>query len=284
MRMKYRGNYDQSAAYRRGDVVRMGSGYQVFGLHGFAPTTCPLDESCIGPAGLDGIDGRDSKIPGPKGRDGIDGKHGRDGANGRSFNPRGKYRVGETYHALDVVTFDGSSWIATTETMRRPGRSPDWQLLAARGDTGGSGTIRVESQTVGGSDFTPEAAIFDSDSLAGFAVYVPTDGHVDNARANNYDTSGVVGLCLADVGASAAGQYVTEGTFSLEDWSAVTGSANLSPGAVYYLSTDVAGRLTITPPESPSTNVVAVIGRALNYRTLDISIGLLLQLEAEEET
>ena len=53
------------------------------------------------------------------------------------------------------------------------------------------------------------------------------------------------------------GEYVTEGSIERVDWTAVTGTALLTPGAVYYLGL-TAGTLTSTAPTTTGQHVVAV--------------------------
>lgn len=57
---------------------------------------------------------------------------------------------------------------------------------------------------------------------------------------------------------------------TLADWSAATGTAELSPGAEYFLSATTPGGLTVLPP---ATGVVLPVGIALNASTLAINIG-----------
>ena len=62
-----------------------------------------------------------------------------------------------------------------------------------------------------------------------------------------------------------------EGQITKSDWTSVTGSATLTPGAVYFLSVSTAGGLTTAPPYELGETVVRV-GRALSTTTLDIEI------------
>lgn len=64
-----------------------------------------------------------------------------------SLNPRGKWQVGETYYKLDLVSVNGSSYIANETTTDRPSSSsPFWTLSASRGN-GGGGNGGVTSLT-----------------------------------------------------------------------------------------------------------------------------------------
>lgn len=124
--------------------------------------------------------------------------------------------------------------------------------------------------SVGGPVDNPEG-IFDSAADEGMVLYVPSSGHVDLAQANNVLTAGAIGLAFADTVITATGDYMPEGQITKADWTSVTGSVTLTPGAVYFLSISTAGGLTATPPSAAGETVVR-IGRALSTTTLDIEI------------
>lgn len=151
-------------------------------------------------------------------------------------------------------------------------------LTMSHGVTASGG--RVDSG--GGSGTPPVEAIFDSNSQAGFAVYVVSNGHVDNAQADDFTTSGVVGICNGTVLATNTGEYITEGPLSLEDWTAVTGSATLSPGSLYFLDKTTPGHLTTVAPSDGGESVV-VVGRATDSLTLDIEIASPILLSGVDE-
>lgn len=114
----------------------------------------------------------------------------------------------------------------------------------------------------------PVTATFQSLTLVGMALYVPSDGSVDLASASS--NPNVVGLAKVDA-APGIGEYITEGQITRSNWSAVAGTATLSPGAYYYLSPSVAGQITSVAPTTPGQSVV-VVGRALTQTTLDVEI------------
>jgi hypothetical protein len=128
--------------------------------------------------GVDGKDGRDGQpgVPGVPGRDGsagergekgLDGSAGRDGTlEGASLKQlddrtwqilrmdgsilgemkssamvyRGIYRSGDAYEKGDVVTRDGSLWVAREDTLMTPGQgATPWQLAAKAGRDGREG-------------------------------------------------------------------------------------------------------------------------------------------------
>lgn len=61
----------------------------------------------------------------------------------RGLNPRGKWSPNETYQKLDLVTFNGDSFVSNVNDNReRPSRSAEnWTLNAARGHGGGGPSV-----------------------------------------------------------------------------------------------------------------------------------------------
>jgi len=61
----------------------------------------------------------------------------------KGLNPRGKWSPDETYQRLDLVTVNGDSFVSNIDGNReRPSRSAaDWTLNAARGNSGGGGSV-----------------------------------------------------------------------------------------------------------------------------------------------
>jgi hypothetical protein len=122
-----------------------------------------------GSPGLHGRDGRDG-VAGPPGRDGANGVDGKDGAPGErgeaglagrdgDVGPPGKdaprmvlrgvYDPAESYDELNIVTLDGSTWMAKGDSPdHAPGAGSGWMLLAGRGRRGEKGE-RGEQGRVG---------------------------------------------------------------------------------------------------------------------------------------
>jgi hypothetical protein len=182
--------------------------------------------------------------PGRNGRDGARGADGRDGGNGR----------------------DG-----------RDGKDGERGPRGKRGPAGAtyySSVTRRITEAGGGSAETI-TAIFASITSKGAPLYV--DGTaVELAQANG--VVNVVGVAAEDVANGAEGRYQTEGQVERDDWTPVAGTSLLSPGAVYYLSPDTAGRITVTAPTAGG-HVVLTIGRALSATVLDVEIGEPILLE-----
>lgn len=65
----------------------------------------------------------------------------------RGLNPRGKWQPGETYNRLDLVSFNGDSFVSSVDgNKEKPGRNAaNWTLSAARGGYGGGGGITTLS-------------------------------------------------------------------------------------------------------------------------------------------
>ena len=60
----------------------------------------------------------------------------------RGLNPRGRWEAGVTYYKLDLVAYNGDSYVANEETKDKPSRaSTKWTLNAARGNAGGGSFV-----------------------------------------------------------------------------------------------------------------------------------------------
>lgn len=83
-----------------------------------------------------------------------------------SLIPRGAYSAATAYKKLDVVTYDGGSYMCIGEsTGNLPTNATYWQQLAAKGDRGPAG-----ADGLGAGDMTK--SVYDTDN----------DGIVDNAE------------------------------------------------------------------------------------------------------
>jgi hypothetical protein len=138
-------------------------------------------------------------------------------------------------------------------------------------------TKRITEAVAGGGSSPQVAAIFDSAAIAGYAVYVPSSGHVDLADAGDFATAGVAGICAGDVEAGNAGIIQSGGTITRDDWTAVVGSSTLAPGNVYYLAL-TPGQITNVAPTGGG-ECVTVVGRALSATELSVEIAPPILLE-----
>lgn len=75
----------------------------------------------------------------------------------------------------------------------------------------------------------------------------------------------VIGLTDAAITSGFVGNALT-GPVTMSDWTAIAGTAALSPGVPYFLAP--AGTITATPPTSP--NCLTVIGVAASTTTLNV--------------
>lgn len=112
-------------------------------------------------------------------------------------------------------------------------------------------------------------AIADSTMVAGTVIYVKSNGHIDRALADALPESSAMGLLYTDVSEGHTGYYITEGRITKTDWTAITGTAMLTPGAMYFVSPTVAGGLTTN---APTAGYVVHAARATSSQTIDIEV------------
>ena len=66
----------------------------------------------------------------------------------KGLNPRGKWESGVTYYKLDLVGYNGDSYVANEETTQKPNRnSAAWTLNAARGAAGSGNNVSLAELT-----------------------------------------------------------------------------------------------------------------------------------------
>lgn len=102
-------------------------------------------------------------------------------------------------------------------------------------------------------------------SGAGFVLANATD-----------NTKLAIGLAAVEVGNQLAGYVQVGGSFTLPDWTQVTGTVTLAPRATYWLDVND-GRLTNTPPETRG-NVLQIVGISVAPDTLLIGVDQAYQL------
>ncbi len=190
----------------------------------------------VGPEGIPGVDGQHGVdgaqgIPGergeigPVGPSGSRGERGLDGAQGDGFRWRGQWTKGVVYSPLDVVQFEGSSWVATSETSAKPGSGPGWDILARKGEDGGFSSVGATEEGVSAASEVSVEPTGDIDSenvqdaleeLQGDIDDVESDlldlaGDVSTLEASSHDpvTIGTFGATPTAKGLSLSGQVVT---------------------------------------------------------------------------
>lgn len=106
----------------------------------------------------------------------------------------------------------------------------------------------------------------------GQPVYTDGAGSVDLAQADAVGTSRVLGLVAeASIASAASGTIKYAGILVNADWTTVTGSATLTPGANYYVDAATAGKLVTTAPDTAGQQL-AYVGRAVSTTELAIEI------------
>jgi hypothetical protein len=121
-----------------------------------------LQTSVVGPAGPQGPPGPAGPqggegVPGPVGPAGATGAPGPTGPRGDGFNFRGQWDTNTTYKPNDVVTEDGSSYVARGESVGVDPQLPgaDWAPFVARGEMGPPGLNGANGFGAAVSDVAP---------------------------------------------------------------------------------------------------------------------------------
>ena len=119
------------------------------GPQGSAGSTGPAGGTGpAGPAGTQGATGATGSqgppgLTGPAGPAGVQGPAGPAGANGSGFNYTGTFNSSASYAVNDVVTYNGSTYVAIATNQGPNNTTPDvnaaWNLVAAEGATGPAG-------------------------------------------------------------------------------------------------------------------------------------------------
>ncbi len=119
----------------------------------------------------------------------------------------------------------------------------------------------------------------ESDALvaAGQPLCVKTTGHVELAQADLAGAVHVAGLATVAAEPGHVARYISEGSVTLQDWTAVAGAALLAAGSNYFLAAGAPGRITAIAPTAGGSYVVR-IGRAVSTTTFDIEIELPIRL------
>lgn len=121
-----------------------------------------------------------------------------------------------------------------------------------------------------GEDLSAHYVTANESVVIGQPVYVSSSNTVNLADASSVNTSKVVGLTSTPASANGTTILLTEGSVNQADWTAVTGTANLAPGSVYFLGT-TAGKMTTTPPTGDG-EVVVTLGTAITTKKFDIEV------------
>jgi hypothetical protein len=124
------------------------------------------------------------------------------GADAKPFNPRGEWQAGMIANSLDVVSYNGSSYISNEDgNTEKPTRSTKYTTLAKRSGNGAGGATDFGSLT---GTILPAQVVPGSATYAvGDVLYAGTTGALSNLAA------GTSGQLLSTQGAGAAPIWVS---------------------------------------------------------------------------
>jgi hypothetical protein len=172
-----------------------------------------------------------------------------------------------TLLTVDNITINGATIVSDTGTV---GFGDD--NLSTTGSITG---VNVTSGADPGHTHSIYALVVgeaeaNEDIIAGLPVYgLSGQSKVGLSRADSPAKNRVAGLSRTTTPAGNTDTFVSAGHFELADWTAITGSAALTPNSVYYLGET--GGLTTTAPTTAGQYVVEV-GRAFETTILDLCI------------
>lgn len=106
--------------------------------------------------------------------------------------------------------------------------------------------------------------------VVGQPVYISGNNTVNLASASDVTTSKVFGLVIVGATANNQASVVSEGSVEQADWTSVTGTALLTPGSIYYLSTAI-GEMSVSPPDGEG-EVVVMLGTAVTTTKFDVNV------------
>jgi hypothetical protein len=161
------------------------------------------------------------------------------------FTPRGAWGSGSTYAVNDVVSLNGSSYLAIqASTNQNPSTATAyWLVLAAKGDTGAAGS--------GSGDVSGPASSVDSE----IALFDSTTGKLIKRASTTGILKGTSGVLSA---ASAGTDYVAPGTATTFTADQTFNSTRLklagsTSGSATLNAPAIAGTSTYTLPPDAST-------------------------------
>ena len=195
-----------------------------------------------------------------------------DGATGTtaSFDVRGEYDNAATYDTLDVVTLDGTSYVAVNDGVS--GSTPpsaDWMILAEKGDTGAVSTTIGELPDVTitapannnllAYDTTSSEWINQTPSEAGFASVSISGDYTDLSNTPSIPAAGTDFVALS--GGTFTGNVSVTGEFVADSYnesfvtlSGTTPAVNCETGNIFELSTTGNTTFTFTNPPATGTS------------------------------
>lgn len=232
--MSWKGAHRKNAQYLRFDVVTHDdAAWLATERTKAAPPYAPWVMLCRSIKGERGEQGA-------QGVQGLIGKQGPEGPQGVRGEPgmvwTGSYQSGRRYGVGDVVSLDGSAYVAVGDTEQSPDGGAGWQVLVRRGDTGTQGPRGPKGET-GATGFDPSAVLTLTNTTASTststgaltvaggvgvagALYVGEDSFINGVRVGcgagvisnstavgaNALISNTIGVNITAVGASALEQ------------------------------------------------------------------------------
>jgi hypothetical protein len=133
-----------------------------------------------------------------------------------------------------------------------------------------------EVSATGEDDLSKHELIASQPVSVGQPVHVSSSNTISLSDADTLSTAQVLGLVSVSASGGGTATVLSEGIVTLSDWTSIIGTTNLTPGAVYYLST-TAGQMASTPPTGNS-DIVVRLGIALTTDTIDIEVNNIVTL------
>jgi hypothetical protein len=213
--------------------------------------------------------------PGPQGATGPQGPPGADGADGPpGLIPLGAWDNSTPYQPTDVVTFNGSAYVAILpNTNSQPDVNPlNWDLLVSKGDTGATGaagapgaaaTVAAGTTTTGAPGSSASVTNSGSSSAAVFDFTIPR---------GDVGATGAAGAAGAD-GAAATIAVGTVTTGAPGSSASVTNSGSSSAAVFdFTIPRGDVGATGPTGPTGPSGVIAATAPIQYNSGTQTVSI------------
>jgi hypothetical protein len=150
------------------------------------------------------------------------------------FTPEGTWSSGSTYQTNDVVSYNGSSYLAIqASTNQNPASATSyWMVLAAKGDAGsGISSITAGTGLSGGTITTSGTIAIDSTVATLTGSQTLTNKTLTNPSVNNY-TEGVV----------AIGTVTSSNTIALTNGTVQTATLTASTACTFTMPTATAGK------------------------------------------
>jgi hypothetical protein len=224
------GTFDLTLTNSQGNSVDFNMTYGATGSQGPAGPAGPTGAQ--GPPGVAGATG----ATGPRGLTGAPGAPGQQGANGTSFIFLDAYNPYATYAADNVVTYNGSSYIAIVANGPNPNgptpdQNPSWSRMAAAGASGTTGPAGAMGQP-GPAGPQGLTGLMGNPGPAGVAGPAgpqgPTGGVLSfttSTQQGNFLLLNGQALVVNSLALQNAGTYVIGGQETIQSEGATNGSA-----------------------------------------------------------